>query len=377
VPDFNDNLVQGNVTSRGGAGDGGGVYAEGYFGEARRNTIVGNTATNGGGVYFAEYPHPQTFSDNLVARNQATGVNVGAQDGGGGISSAADRIEIIGNDILSNTALAGGGIRVTAGRNYVLQDNVFAGNWAVAGGGAYVYSATGTIVQNQFVGNRAEWWGGGLYLTGRASPTLDRNVVMSNTAVGIGGFAGGGIIVGVESSTRVTLTNHVIANNMITNGVASGIHCMSGSCALIHCTIVDNKQGGAPGEGVRIGAMGGTNLVWNSVIAGHSTGVVVGGGVTAVLNYDDYYGNTTPVSGTGEGATHYDFDPQFVDRAGGDYHLAEGSPLIGLGDGGLSASHDLDGDLRLAAPDIGADEYVPIHVYLPAVMRGWSGSGEG
>jgi hypothetical protein len=53
-----------------------------------------------------------------------------------------------------------------------------------------------------------------------------------------------------------------------------------------------------------------------------------------------------------------DFDPEFVDRANGDYHLTYTSPAIDAGDVDTGVTVDMDGDLRPmgAGYDIGADE---------------------
>jgi hypothetical protein len=377
VQDVADNLVQGNWASRGGDGSGGGIYAV-QLQDADRNTIVDNRAKRGGGLYLCPYSYIG-LRDNFIARNWATGDVVSTYDGGGGISSADGRATIVGNTIVSNAArLAGGGILVTAGDEYRVQDNRIQGNAAYAGGGLYVYSATGAIVHNQVINNGAVWWGGGMYLWGKASPLMDSNVVVSNTAWGFAGFAGGGIIVNVEAGTRVTLTNHIIARNTISTGVASGVHCVSGACALIHCTIVDNRLGSGRGDGVRISAVGDTNVLWNSVIAGHSTGVVISGGVTALLDYNDYYDNAVAdVSGASLGAHSRTDDPQFEDRAARDYHLISASVLIDHGDSALSTPRDFEGDPRLNLPDIGADEYIRAHIYLPLVLRNFSEYGPG
>lgn len=368
VPDFNDNLVQGNRASQGRDGSGGGVYAI-YLRDAHQNTIVDNTATRGGGVYFQDYTGQQEFANNLVARNWATGLDLVGMDGGGGIATRADWVGIVGNDILSNTALAGGGVRVTGGSRYLVQNNVLAGNVAAAGGGMFVYSATGTIAQNQVVGNHALWWGGGMYLYTQASPSMDANVVMSNTAWGTGGaggFAGGGIIVAVGPTTSITLTNHIIARNNILTGTAAGMHCLSGSCALIHDTIVDNTLGSGRGEGVRISS-GGLNVVRNSIIAGQGVGVNVVTG-SATLDYNDYYDNSINVSGASPGTHSRADNPQFAGRPVGDYHLMASSLLIDHGDVSVGVPRDFEGDPRLNGPDIGADEWV-LRVYLPLVLR--------
>ena len=50
-------------------------------------------------------------------------------------------------------------------------------------------------------------------------------------------------------------------------------------------------------------------------------------------------------------------DPQFVDAAGGDYHLAASSPAIDAGTSASAPAFDLDGGARIGLPDIGAYEF--------------------
>lgn len=368
VTDFHNNLVQGNVASKSGDGTGGGLFVQ-YLAHARYNTIAGNSATRGGGVYFDEYTGNQEFKNNLVARNSATGLVAGTWDGGGGIASRADWVEIVGNEILTNTALAGGGVLVTGGDRYQVQNNSIQGNGAVAGGGLYVYTATGAITRNWIVGNVALWWGGGMLLSGKASPLMDRNIVAYNTAGGHEGLAGGGLMLNVAAGVRVTVTNHAIAHNTALTATAGGVHCVSGSCALIHNTIVDNKLGAAPGEGVRIGAGGGTNVLRNNIIVGHGTGLYVAGGASMSADYNDYYDNAIRTVGIALGPHDRTDNPQFENRTAGDYHLALTSPVIDQGDNAVSAPVDWDGDLRPRGGrvDIGADEAYRAESYVSVV----------
>jgi hypothetical protein len=357
VGDFNDNLVQGNVASENGDGTGGGLYAI-YLRRAQHNTVVHNVATRGGGIYMAEYLGSQALYANLIAHNQTTGS--GAFDGGGGIASAADWVEMAGNEIYSNTTAdfgAGGGLLITAGDRYLVRDNRFEANSGGFGGGIAVYTATGTIVQNQIVDNSAPL-GGGIYLWGQASPVLDRNVVISNTAQGLFYAAGGGLLINVDSGTPVTVTNHVIARNGAgAGGYGGGVLCWRGDCVLINNTIVDNDRGDNQ-QGVVLGyAYGGTHHMRNNVVVGHSVGVVLSSGV-ATLDYNDYYDNVFHLSGTTWGPHHRNDKPQFEDRMAGNYHLALTSPLIDQGDDTVDVPLDFEGDPRPGGGgmDIGADE---------------------
>jgi hypothetical protein len=65
------------------------------------------------------------------------------------------------------------------------------------------------------------------------------------------------------------------------------------------------------------------------------------------------------ISGPGWAGTNGNItgDPGFVDEAGGDYHLAAGTPAINAGTTIGAPADDFDGALRDAQPDIGAFEF--------------------
>ncbi len=365
VIQFEDNVAQGNVASQSGDGSGGGIWGQ-YLARAYRNTIVGNVATRGGGIYYTAYSGKLILRDNLIARNRTTGTASDPPDGGGGIASAADKVEIVNNRILTNTASgAGGGVLFTGGASYILQDNQVVSNTAVAGGGVAIYTTTGTISHNQVISNLA-LFGGGMYVWGTAQPTLDRNVVLSNTALGFSA-AGGGVLVNVDSGIVISLTNHIIARNVAgSGGPGGGVLCWKGDCVLINNTIVDNDRGDYK-EGVYLASSGGIHTLWNNIIAGHSTGVDLVAG-TVALDYNAYYDNDTDVSGATWGAHHRTDDPQFEDRDGADYHLTLTSPMVDQADGGVAPNHDYEGDPRPrgGGHDIGADEAYAAEVYVSA-----------
>ncbi|MCP4538062.1 MAG: hypothetical protein GY832_13045 [Chloroflexi bacterium] len=368
VQDFNANLVQGNAASQNGDGSGGGIYAI-QLQDAHHNAIVDNVATRGGGVYLG--PNSRTtMRDNLIARNQATGL--WGLNGGGGISSEDDDAEIVGNQIVSNTTPLGhgGGVLITGGDNYVLRDNLIGENVAYLGGGAFVYSATGTIAHNQVVSNAA-FSGGGAYLSTEASPTMDRNVVMSNTAWGdpvIPGLGGAGLFVNIGVGVRITLTNHIIARNILLTDtvIGGGVSCLSGDVRLINNTVADNSSS-IGGDGLVFYPDATAGTVVNNIIVGHDVGVWVNGAV-GVLDYNDYYDNVTDTVDVVWGPNHRTDEPQFDDQAAGDYHLSLTSPLVDQGDNSVNVPLDFEGDPRPlgSGVDIGADEAYRAEAYVSA-----------
>ena len=69
--------------------------------------------------------------------------------------------------------------------------------------------------------------------------------------------------------------------------------------------------------------------------------------------------------------------PLFVNRMAGDYHLSAGSTLINQGSTNSSIPHDIEGDVRIFSPDIGADEFVSGHLFLPLILRNYvTGPGD-
>lgn len=116
-----------------------------------------------------------------------------------------------------------------------------------------------------------------------------------------------------------------------------------------------------------------------TVVGGHTVGMLSHASVPGRTINCVAYGNTTDFSGTGWHASSVNnassdssasvftggvtgiVDADFVDATGGDYHLASGSALIGVGSNLYSRfTDDIDGDIRPSsgAWDIGFDHYV-------------------
>ena len=69
------------------------------------------------------------------------------------------------------------------------------------------------------------------------------------------------------------------------------------------------------------------------------------------------------------GSNSLTLDPRFVDRAGGDYHLTDKSPLIDKGETLPKLGEDFDGDPRphQGGIDIGADEFYTGEIFVSQI----------
>lgn len=369
---FHYNVVENNVASERGDGTGGGVYAN-QLQEAMSNVFAFNTATRGGGLYLGSYSRT-TLSRNRIANNFATGAEPSTYDGGAGIASIDDSAAILDNEIVDNgPARAGGGIYLSGGTSVVVRGNRITGNQGFGGGGIAVEGVEGKIDRNEIASNAA-WVGGGVLLQGAASPTFDGNVIVANEALG-----GSGLTSLVAPAVTVSLVNTIVAQNTATStGAAGGCSIADGIIRIVNCTFVDNSWGNGK-VGVAVNSTAGTHRITNTIISGHATGVVVGTGATVVSDYNDYYQNTTAnISGGALGVHDRMDDPQFLNRAEGDYHLALGSPMIDHAMPTNAPATDFEGDARPrgAGIDIGADESYLVRAYV-SDDRGNDTTGDG
>jgi hypothetical protein len=247
------------------------------------------------------------------------------------------------------------------------------------GGGVNWLGDNLTLSDNTVQGNIASTgdfgWGGGIYtVVDRA--TLNRNTVISNTATmsPTAPSYGGGLY--IFACYAFSLTNNLVADNHA-NTEGSGLW-LGGDCPrpasghLLHSTIADNRSSG---EGVLVGAD--VNLWFtNTIIAGHhSVGISVTAGSTASLEATLWHDNAARTGGAGAistGTINLDGDPTFVDPSAWDYHIQHNSPAMDEGvDAGVP--DDIDREVRpnpdTSVPDLGADEFHEIAVYLPLILR--------
>jgi hypothetical protein len=201
--------------------------------------ISGNTGTSGGGIFVSG---AFTLAGGAVSKNTATnggGIFLAPADDGGGILS------MTGGEISSNQAAnAGGGVTISRGCLFTLDNGAIWGNKAQGGGGV---AAAG--VENSV-----------------SSFTMNNGVISSNQAVwGSGVYLYEGVFV---------MTNGRINTNAAQDS-GGGVWSYNGFFSLINGTIANNKAS-RNGGGVCL-SEGGTLDMTGGIISGNSS--VCGGGV--------------------------------------------------------------------------------------------------
>jgi hypothetical protein len=175
-------IIQG-LTLRNGYSFGGGINGNYSLALISNNTISGNSALFGGGIFWCN----GIISNNTISGNTASV--------GGGLAGC-DGI-IINNTISENSAEYGGGVCYCYG---TVCNNIISGNSAKYGSG--LYFCEGTIKNNTISYNSAEYRGGGIY---GCNYIISNNTISENSAGSYGG--------GIYSCNSQMIINCIIWEN--------------------------------------------------------------------------------------------------------------------------------------------------------------------
>jgi hypothetical protein len=203
--------------------------------------------------------------------------------------------------------------------------------------------------------------GGGALITSG----MMRNCTIAYNICPGGSYAKGGGIMLSDVYSQATLRNCLVMGNaMGTSQYTAGAGAMVLQGGRVeNCTIVDNDVRQTDPKG--IGRDGGIHwtrgTVVNSIIDGNTIFATQTNNVSAGLS--SYSSSCAPELTAGVNGNISD-PPQFVDRAGGNYRLAKGSPGLNQGVNLAwmdAAAVDLDNHprVRTLRVDMGCYEYMP------------------
>ena len=318
------------------------IYLEGTDHNTTGAQPVIDCQGGGRAFYFNSGETEDCIVGNFMIKN-------GSADFGGAVCCRNfSSPSIIDCAFIGNSAFTGGAI-YCENSSPTIANCAFSGNSATGiygshyGGAIYCKNSSPTLINCIFRSNSADEHGGAIYCTDFSSPTLTNCLFSGNSA---GAYTYGGAIFCYDSSSP-TLNNCTFSGNSAHAGGA--IYCNTDSSPTLNNCILWGDS--ATGWGDEI-------FIYDS-------------SCTCTLNYccvdnTGYGGQAGNI--TENNCVHQ--DPQFVDAAGGDYHLKDTSPCVDAGDNGsvpTGTAQDLDGNQRIvdgdndgtATVDIGAYEYQP------------------
>ncbi len=185
-------IIGTTIISNTAGGNGGGVHVESSgSAEIVGTEIVGNSADQGGGIYN---------QDTLTLTNSTVNENV-AEFGGAGLFLLAGTTEINNTQIISNTSEsgAGGGIANDSndpnalGGTLIIRNSEVSSNTVTTnsgGGGIYNYNGDVTLIDSA-VNNNSAPVTSGIYSTGSADAPASLTILRSTIADNMGGWTGG------------------------------------------------------------------------------------------------------------------------------------------------------------------------------------------
>lgn len=205
---INDNYIGKNICQNEGAG----IFTEYGMQQIIMDSIVGNSAYSGGGVYC--YQGNNKILDSYISQNFATSL----YEGGSGLYISYSLSLLIKNNTISNNRVNngdGGGIfyEASSSSNYdTIINNTINNNYASNGGGIYLNGGIIKVIGNTILADTANREGGGINANGSQVHFIN-NVIAGNKSLltsTLGYYGGGGMKIHNCIDTQY---NNTIINN--------------------------------------------------------------------------------------------------------------------------------------------------------------------
>jgi len=241
--------------------------------------------------------------------------------GAGSTIVGAEGALIDGFIIQGGSADYGGGIYIQAA-SMVIRNSRIRNNSASDGGGIYANNSSSTIEGNIIENNTAVGLGGGVYLINCPDAIFRRNKVLNNVSTAAASHGGGLTL----ANASCTVEYNLFYNNNA--GLGAGIYILASSPTIKNNTIWANSADS--GGGVWSAANSNPTLVNN--IIGENTGWGVYFVGTGTLAFNNLYKNTPGnYYGISPGVGDISFNPCFVDKGRGNFHLGFYSRCVDAG----------------------------------------------
>lgn len=288
--------------------------------------ILKNSGNNG--LTLGGSSHVEIY--DLTISNSVTGINVPT---GTTASLFLSRAKVQNN--------ANGGIVMESGTLTVTRSTIANNTGA---GGIFSHNSVVSVTASTLSGNS----GGEAIIYYAGSLSVSRSTFVNNINGGIS----------VSPTGTFSIVGNVFFGNGQTSGTTGGVTINTAQSAgnrLELNTFVGNRTSTSNAAAIQCTA--GTFTARSNIMSGNMGGANQFSG-TCLHAYSISRPGAVP-TGTGNIAT----DPMFVDDAAGNLHLKAGSPARGAGDPASDltgiAALDIDGDMRVSPPDIGADQFKP------------------
>ena len=320
---------------------GGGIYIDYYaIATVTGNTITGNSACYGGGIYSSA--SSMSMTNNTITENKAS-------DDGGGIRNSGT-MTVTGGSITGNKASDGGGICNSG--TMTVTDSSISGNRATSdytystyGGGGIYNSGTMTVMGSSITGNSVEYTGtyssasyggGGIFNTGDLTVNGNSSITKNSTTGNAGSGLGGGIL--NFNGYSMTVESSTIAGNSAQHG-GGGIYISSGGTQkIINSMVAGNST--QYGGGIFTNKNGGALTVTNCTVAGNlATGTAGKAGAGIYYAAGTLTLNNTIVAKNSGNDDIYDGQSAHTEAPSGN------NSLIGNGDGIYHALDNINGNI--------------------------------